>query len=63
MIMEFFRFELREQLRSPLLWLLSAMFGLMAFAAASSKSVWRQRKAGIWITSTTSAASRACSAS
>jgi ABC-type transport system involved in multi-copper enzyme maturation permease subunit len=39
MIMEFFRFELREQLRSPLLWLLSAMFGLMAFAAASTDAV------------------------
>ena len=39
MIREFFRFELREQLRSPLLWLLSVLFGLMAFGAASSDAV------------------------
>lgn len=39
MIREFFKFELREQLRSPLMWLLSALFGLMAFAALSSDAV------------------------
>jgi ABC-2 type transport system permease protein len=39
MIREFFRFELREQLRSPLLWLLSVLFGLMAFGASSSDAV------------------------
>jgi len=39
MIREFFSFELREQLRSPLLWLLSCLFGLMAFGASSSDAV------------------------
>jgi len=39
MITAFFRFELREQLRSPLLWLLSALFAALAFAAASSDAV------------------------
>ncbi len=39
MIREFFTFELREQLRSPLLWLLSVFFGLMAFGAASSDAI------------------------
>lgn len=39
MIAEIFRFELRQQLRSPLLWLISALFGLMAFGAASSDAV------------------------
>jgi len=39
MIREFFKFELREQLRSPLLWLLSALFGLLAFGAASTDAV------------------------
>ncbi len=39
MIREFFKFELREQLRSPLLWLLSCLFGLMAFGASSSDAV------------------------
>ena len=39
MIRELFRFELREQLRSPLLWLISGLFGLMAFGAASSEAV------------------------
>lgn len=39
MIREFFKFELREQLRSPLLWLLSTLFGLMAFGASSSDAV------------------------
>jgi ABC-2 type transport system permease protein len=39
MIREFFKFEMREQLRSPLLWLLSVLFGLLAFAALSSDAV------------------------
>jgi len=39
MIREFFKFELREQLRSPLLWLLSALFGLLAFAGAATDLV------------------------
>ena len=29
MTFEFFRFELREQLRSPLLWLMAGLFALM----------------------------------
>ena len=39
MIAAFFRFELREQLRSPLLWLLAGLFALMAFGAASSDAI------------------------
>src|SRR5688572_23753860 len=39
MTFEFFRFELREQLRAPLLWLLAGLFALMAFGAASSDAV------------------------
>ena len=39
MTFEFFRFELREQLRSPLLWLMALLFALMAFGAASSDAV------------------------
>ena len=39
MTFEFFRFELREQLRSPLLWLLAGLFALLAFGAASSDTV------------------------
>jgi ABC-2 type transport system permease protein len=39
MIFEFFRFELREQIRSPLPWLLAALFALMAFAATASDAV------------------------
>lgn len=39
MILEFFRFELREQLRSPLLWLMAVLFALLAFGAASSDAV------------------------
>ena len=39
MILEFFRFELKQQLRGPLLWLMALMFGLFAFAAASSDAV------------------------
>jgi ABC-type transport system involved in multi-copper enzyme maturation permease subunit len=39
MIMEFFRFELRQQLRSPLLWLLAVLFALLGFGAAASDAV------------------------
>jgi len=39
MIREFFTFELREQLRSPLLWLIAGLFALLAFGAASSEAV------------------------
>ncbi|MGR4894617.1 M1 family aminopeptidase [Stenotrophomonas sp. LARHCG68] len=39
MTLNFLRFELREQLRSPLLWLLALFLALMAFAAASSDAV------------------------
>ena len=39
MIFEFFRFELREQLRSPLLWLLAILFALFGFAAGASDAV------------------------
>ena len=39
MILEFFRFELRQQLRSPLLWLFALMFGLLAFGVASSDAI------------------------
>ena len=36
---EFFRFELRQQLRSPLLWLMALLFALMGFAAVASDAV------------------------
>ncbi len=39
MIMEFFRFELRQQLRSPLLWLLAVLFALLGFGATASDAV------------------------
>ena len=39
MMFEFFRFELREQLRSPLLWFLAGLFALMGFGAAASDAV------------------------
>ncbi|MCR6662563.1 MAG: ABC transporter permease subunit [Luteimonas sp.] len=39
MFFEFFRFELREQLRSPLLWLLAGLFALLGFGAAASDAV------------------------
>jgi ABC-2 type transport system permease protein len=39
MILEFFRFELRQQLRSPLLWLLAGLFALLGFGAAASDAV------------------------
>lgn len=39
MFPEFFRFELRYQLKQPLLWLIAVVFGLMAFTATSSDAV------------------------
>ena len=39
MIREFFRFELREQLRSPLLWFLAVLFAVLGFGAASSDAI------------------------
>jgi ABC-type transport system involved in multi-copper enzyme maturation permease subunit len=39
MIFEFFRFELREQSRSPLLWLLAAAFALFALGVGSTDAV------------------------
>ena len=39
MVREFFRFELRQQLRSPLFWLIAAILAAFAFAAASSDTV------------------------
>ncbi len=36
---EIFRFELRQQLRSPLFWMIALAFGAMAFAAAGSDSI------------------------
>ena len=39
MIREFFSFELRQQLRSPLLWLLAGLFGLMGFGAAATDAI------------------------
>ena len=39
MWLEFFRFDLRYQLRQPLLWLSAGLFALMAFGASSSDAV------------------------
>ena len=39
MILAFFRFELRQQLRSPLFWFLAALFALFGFGAASSDAI------------------------
>ena len=39
MTLEFFRFELKQQLRAPLLWLMALMFGLFAFGASSSDAI------------------------
>lgn len=39
MFREFFRFEFGFQLRQPLLWLIGAIFGLMAFGATSSDAI------------------------
>jgi ABC-2 type transport system permease protein len=39
MTREFFQFEIKQQLRTPLLWLMAAMFGLLALAAISSDAV------------------------
>jgi ABC-2 type transport system permease protein len=38
-ILEIFRFELKQQLRAPLLWLMAAMFGLFAFGASSTDAI------------------------
>src|SRR5471032_2030748 len=39
MLLEFFKFDLRYQLRQPLLWLTGLILGLMAFGATTSDSV------------------------
>jgi ABC-type transport system involved in multi-copper enzyme maturation permease subunit len=39
MMAEILRFELRQQLRAPLLWLIAGMFGLFAFGAGSSDAI------------------------
>ena len=39
MFYEFFRFDLRFQRRTPLLWIVAAAFGLLAFGATASDSV------------------------
>ena len=39
MFREIFRFELRQQLRSPLFWLIAIALGALAFAAASSDTI------------------------
>ena len=39
MIREFFSFELRLQLRSPLLWLLAGLFGLLGFGATATDAI------------------------
>ena len=36
---EFFRFELRQQLRSPLLWMMGALFAALAFGAAATDAI------------------------
>ena len=36
---EFFRFELRQQLRSPLLWLMGGLFALMGFLGLTTDAV------------------------
>ncbi|KQQ47639.1 hypothetical protein ASF61_03140 [Duganella sp. Leaf126] len=39
MLMEFFKFDLRYQLRQPLLWVIAFVLGLMAFGATTSDAV------------------------
>lgn len=39
MWLEFFRFDLRFQLRQPLLWVIALIFGALAFGAASSDAI------------------------
>lgn len=39
MFREVFRFELRQQLKSPLFWMIACAFGALAFAAAGSDSI------------------------
>lgn len=49
MIRTFFGFELREQLRSPLLWVVALLFGLLAFGATSSDAVQMSGGSGnVW---------------
>src|SRR3569833_840484 len=36
---EIFRFELKQQLRSPLFWMIALAFGALAFAASGSDSI------------------------
>jgi ABC-type transport system involved in multi-copper enzyme maturation permease subunit len=38
-MIEFFRFELRQQLRSPLLWVMGAIFALLGFGAVATDAV------------------------
>jgi ABC-2 type transport system permease protein len=38
-MIEFFRFELRQQLRAPLLWVMGALFALMGFGAVATDAV------------------------
>lgn len=39
MWLEFFRFDLRFQLRQPLLWVIAVIFGMLAFGASTSDSI------------------------
>ena len=39
MWLEFFKFDLRFQLRQPLLWVIALIFGALAFGAASSDAI------------------------
>ena len=39
MFSEIFRFELRQQIRNPLFWLIAIALAALAFSAASSDSV------------------------
>jgi len=49
MIRTFFGFELREQLRSPLLWVIALLFGLLAFGATTSDAVQMSGGSGnVW---------------
>ncbi|WP_363798307.1 M1 family aminopeptidase [Lysobacter firmicutimachus] len=49
MIRTFFGFELRQQLRSPLLWVITLLFGLLAFGATTSDAVQMSGGSGnVW---------------
>ena len=39
MWLEFFKFDLRFQLKQPLLWVIALIFGALAFGAASSDAI------------------------